>query len=63
MHVFKHMYIYIYTYLPVNVIVRLPNPRRGDSQGHETFLAPSYDKQTRSYETQSAQTTIPPYQH
>ena len=30
----------IYTNLPVNVIVRLPHPQRGDSQGQETFLAP-----------------------
>ena len=41
------MYIYIYTNLPVNAIVRLPHPRSGDSQGQETFLAPSADKQTR----------------
>ena len=33
--------IYIYTNLPVDVIVRLPHPRCGDSQGQETFLAPS----------------------
>ena len=45
------MYIYIYTNLPVNAIVRLPHPRRGDSQGQETFLAPSADKQTRNYDT------------
>ena len=25
----------------VNAIVRLPHPRSGDSQGQETFLAPS----------------------
>ena len=42
--------IYIYTNLPVDVIVRLPHPRSGDSQGQETFLAPSADKQTRSYD-------------
>ena len=29
-------------------IVRLPLPRSGDSQDHETFLAPSADKQTRN---------------
>ena len=49
------MYIYLeridivynkFTNLPVNVIVRLPHPRSGDSQGQETFLAPSADKQT-----------------
>ena len=32
---------YIYTNLPVNAIVGLPHPRRGDSQGQEAFLAPS----------------------
>ena len=47
-----HTYIYIYTNLPVNVIVRLPHPRSGDSQGQETFLAPSADKQTRNYDTE-----------
>ena len=45
------MYIYIYTNLPVNAIVRLPHPQSGDSQGQETFLAPSADKQTRNYDT------------
>ena len=46
-----YIYIYIYTDLPVNAIVRLPHPRSGDSQGQETFLAPSADKQTRNYDT------------
>ena len=41
----------MYIYIPVNVIVRLPHPRSGDSQGQETFLAPSADKQTRNYDT------------
>ena len=27
----------------MNAIVRLPHPRSGDSQGQETFLAPSAD--------------------
>ena len=40
-----YIYIYIYTNLPVDVIVRLPHPRSGDSQGQETFLAPSANKQ------------------
>ena len=32
-------YIYtIYINLPVDVIVRLPHPRSGDSQGQETFI-------------------------
>ena len=30
----------------------LLNPRSGDSQGQETFLAPSVDKQTRNYDTE-----------
>ena len=46
-YLYIYIYIYIYTNLPVNVIVRLPHPRSGDSQGQETFLAPSADKQTR----------------
>ena len=37
---------YIYPNLPRNTIVRLPYPRRGDSQGQETFLAPSSGKKT-----------------
>ena len=41
----------IYTNLPVNAIVRLPHPRSRDSQGQETFLAPSADKQNRNYDT------------
>ena len=44
--------IYIYINLPVNAIVRLLHPRSGDSQGQETFIALSADKQTRSYETE-----------
>ena len=46
-----YIYIYIYINLPVNAIVRLRHPRSGDSQGQETFLAPSVDKQTRNYDT------------
>ena len=46
-----NIYIYIYTNLPVNAIVRLPHPHSGDTQGQETFLAPSADKQTRNYDT------------
>ena len=45
--------IYIYIYIQIyqmNAIVRLPHPRSGDSQGQETFLAPSADKQTRNYD-------------
>ena len=42
----------IYTNLPVSAIVRLLHPRSGDSQGQETFLPPSADKQTRNYDTE-----------
>ena len=41
----------IYTNLPVNAIVRPLHPQIGDSQGQETFLAPSTDKQSRNYDT------------
>ena len=34
----------------MNVIVTLPHPRSGDSQGQEMFLASSGDKQTRNYD-------------
>ena len=37
-------YIYKYTNLPANVIVRLSHPRSGDSWRHETFLTTSADK-------------------
>ena len=40
----------IYTNLPVDVIFRLPHPRSRESQGLETFLAASTDKQTRTYD-------------
>ena len=42
----------IYTNLPVDAIVRLPHPWSRDSQGQETFLAPSADKQARNYDTE-----------
>ena len=45
------MYLCI-TNLPVNAIVRLPHPWSGDSQGQQTFLALSADKQTRNYDTE-----------
>ena len=41
----------IYTNLPVNAIVRPLHPQIGDSQGQETFLALSTDKQSRNYDT------------
>ena len=52
MQIYMYMYLHIYANLPVNVIVKLPHPRSGDSQGQETFLAPSADKQTRNYDTE-----------
>ena len=33
-------------------MVRLPHPSGKISQGQETFLAPSADKQTRKYDTE-----------
>ena len=53
------MYIHIYANLPVNVIVRLPHPRSGDSQGQEPFLAPSVDKQTCNYDTECLNHHLP----
>ena len=44
----------IYTNLAVNIIVRLPHPRSGDSQGQETFLTPSADKQIRNHDTEGS---------
>ena len=49
---YVYLYIYLYINWPVNVIVKLSHPRSGDSQGHETFLVPSADKQTRNYDTE-----------
>ena len=49
--IYLSIYIYIYTNLSENVIVRPPHPRSEDSQGQETFLAPSADKQTHNYDT------------
>ena len=53
------MYVYIYSNLPGNAIVRLPHLRRGDSQGQETFLAPSAD----SYIYVIMKTMCPPSYH
>ena len=47
-----YIYIYIYINLRVNAIIRLPHPWSGDSQGQETFLAPSADNQNRKYHTE-----------
>ena len=46
----KMKYWAIYTNLPMDVTVRLPNRRSGESQKQETFLAQSADKQTRNYD-------------
>ena len=46
------------TNLSMDVIVTLPNRRCGDSQGQETFLAPSAYKQTRNYEIECSK---PPF--
>ena len=51
-YMYVYIYIYIYTNLPVSDIVRLSHPQSGDSQGQETFLAPSSDKQTRDCDTE-----------
>ena len=39
----------IHTNIPVDVIIRLPYPRTGESQNQKTFLERSADKQTRNY--------------
>ena len=46
----KMKWLAIYTNLPVDVIVRPPHPRTGESQVQETFLAPCADKKTRNYD-------------
>ena len=56
--IYIYIYRYIYTNLLLNAIVRLLHPRSGYSQGQETFLAPSADKQTRNYDTRVLK---PPY--
>ena len=43
--------INVYTNLPVNAIVRLPHPRRGEGKSQETLLAPSVDKKICNYNT------------
>ena len=49
-YIYIYIYINIYTSLTVNDIVRLPYHQSWVSQGQETFLAPSADKQTRNYD-------------
>ena len=61
-NIYIYIYIYItYTNLPVNVIVRLPRPWSGDSQGSETFYYPLLTSKPASM-TQISQTPILPYQ-
>ena len=40
----------IYKNFPMDDILILPHLHNGDSQGKETLLAPSFDKQTRNYD-------------
>ena len=58
-HIYIYIYIYIYANLPVNVIVKLPHPQSGDSQGQKTFLAPSANKQTCNYDTECSNHHVP----
>ena len=44
----------MYANLPRNALVALFHPRSKDSQCQKTFLAPSADKQTRIYDTESS---------
>ena len=46
----KIKWLAICTNLPVDVIVGLPHPWRGDNQGQERFLARLADKKTRNYD-------------
>ena len=72
--IYTYMYIYIYIYICVcvcvcvffcvqthhkNAILRQPHHCNRDSQGLVMFLAPSADKQTNNYDTQSIQTILP----
>ena len=49
MYIYIYIYIHTYKNLPVSDIVGLPHPRSEDSQGQETYLAPSADKQIYIY--------------
>ena len=49
-NIYLKINIKIYINLPRNAIFRLSHLRRGDSQGQETFLAPS---ETCNYDTQN----------
>ena len=49
-YIYMCEYIYIYTHKFTSKCHRLPHPRSGDSQGQETFLVPSTNKQTCNYD-------------
>ena len=44
--------MYTFANLQRNAVVSLPHPRSGDIQSQETFLAPSAEKQSCSYDTE-----------
>ena len=46
----KMKWWFVYTNLPADVIVTLPHPWSGDSQGQEMFLAPSAENPTCNYD-------------
>ena len=46
----KRKWLATHTNIPVHVMIRLTHPRSRESQKHETFLAPSADKKTCSYD-------------
>ena len=48
------MVSHIHTNLQINAIFRLPRRWSRESQGQETFLAPSRDNQTRNYDPESS---------
>ena len=50
--IYIYIYIYLYLNLQRNAVAKLFHPWSRDSQGQETFLAPSADKQIRNYDTE-----------
>ena len=52
MYMYIYIYIYIYIYKFTSKLhSQTTHPESGDSQGQETFLAPSADKEIRIYDT------------
>ena len=49
-YIYTYLFIYEHTNIPVNAIARLPHLHSRDTQGQETFLAPSADNQTHNYD-------------